>query len=356
MLAVDEGARRHAQHVGALGQDHLHVGAVTRQQLRVVALVDLGLHLDRTRLLLGIEHVGRDAAHVRGEMTVLERIERHARLHALPDARRVHLVDGRGHIDAARVHQVHRRWRRDADGGRGDELADLAVDLGDDAVEGCAQPRALELGTGRIDAGGRHAHRLVGRSTGCRGAIGLAGRPVRHLRGDELVLHQAREAFRLTAGGGRFDARLVALRLRCLGVTHREVEVGANVVVPEFQQQLALPDPVALLHRQFRDLARRRRRHAGPLARLDRAGPRVGDGLGDEAAAGRDGLDRDGLRPPRVDRDAGHRDRGQPESGQQPGADFHRVFVLGEPAAVTTLQHRPDRDAIRAHPGLDSSA
>ena len=110
----------------------------------------------------------------------------------------------------------------------------------------------------RVCSCGRAAPGLAG--------LGLAGGTVGQLGGHQLALHEARQPVRLAARDLRGDAGLVAHRPGRGGIALGDRELGADVVVPQLEQHLPRLDVIALLHRQARDLAARRRRelaHAG---------------------------------------------------------------------------------------------
>jgi len=320
-LALDQRAGRDAQHVSALGQDHLDVGAVAGQQQGVADLVDLRFDLDGARLLLGVEHVGRDAPHVGLEAALAERVERDAGRHAFAHARRVHLVDRRGDVDAAGVDDVHRGRRRDADRRRRHELADLAVDLGHRACERCAQPRALEASLRRLDARQAHPDLFGGRVARRFASLRFARGTVSQLGRNELARHEGLKPVRLSPRDAGRHAGLLTASLDRRGIALGDRQFGADVVVPQLEQQLAGLDTVALLHRQARDLPAGGRGQLGALAGLDRARPGVGDCLGDAASTCLHHLDVDRLGTPEPQHrgcDGGGENRQDPE-----GAPFH---------------------------------
>ena len=166
LVGQDHG-RRQAQHVGAFLEHDLDVGAVAREQPGFLGVVELRFDLDRARLLLLVEHVRRDAAHVPRKRAVGKRVEADAGRQPRAHARRVDLVDRRADVQARSVDEIDGRRRRDADRRRRDELAELAVDLGDDAGERRVELRALEMCFRDVDARVGDSRRILGR--GARG-------------------------------------------------------------------------------------------------------------------------------------------------------------------------------------------
>ncbi len=238
LVGQDHG-RRQAQHVGALVEHDLDVGAVAREEPGLLGVVELGFDLDRARLLLLIEHVRRHAAHVPRERAVGKGVEADPCGQAGADARRVDLVDRRADVQARSVDQIDGRRRRDADRRRRDELAELAVDLGDDAGERRAELRALEMGFRDVDARIGDSRRIFGR--GARGrrrlraAFGLIGRFLRR----EPIRAQRRRARGIAFGDVGDDARFARARARRERVALRQRQLGFEIGIPELEQQRA---------------------------------------------------------------------------------------------------------------------
>ena len=307
------------------GEDHLDIGAVARQHAAAVFRIDeLHFDVDGARLLLQVEDIGRHASHASREDLFGEGVQGDVGRHADADRGGVHFVDRRRHVEAADVHQVHGRRRRDTHGRGRHELADLAIDLGYDTGERRAQACLVERGLGDLQSGPAD---LDGGQRGiARGLLGegIALGLVDGFFGGEIAGAQLLLALGLAPGQLRHDTGLLPLRLRGPHLALGQPHLGQQVVIPELHEHLVALHHVALGNRHERDLAAEARRDAGASTRLDRASLCIGHGV--PHAARSDGVDDD------VDR------LGPAEPGDE-AADQHKERADDEGEADLRVGH-----------------
>ena len=321
-VARQKGRGRDAQHVVAGVHHHLDIGAVADQQVADVGrAVELDLHFDGARLLLQRQHVGGDAAQLAGEMLAAVGVEADAATHADLELGGVDLVDRRRDVEAGIVDEVDGGQGHDA-GRRGRQVfADLAVHLGDDAVEGRSYDGARGVGARGGDARAGLLHLGAGRFAAGLLRLGLALDLVDALLGDEALVAQGPRALGVAPRRVGDQASLAHMRLRRAALLDGDAFARGEVVVPQFHKHLAGLDAVALAHQQLVDASAHRRRQLGAAAGGDGAGAGVGDG--GLHLAGLGGGDDDGNRlrpgaPPEQDGNQDKHGAGKDAAAQQP--------------------------------------
>ncbi|MCY1010425.1 hypothetical protein OV079_33635 [Nannocystis pusilla] len=298
---------------GRRGQLDLDVHAGAQQ---VVGVVDVGDDLDRARLRVD----GRLDAHDGGAAGQLERAEVGGDRLTLADGLERGLGDPRAQLDDRLVLHDHHDGRRH----HRHRLADVLELLGDDAVD--------RGGDGRVAAvapGHRQGDLGLGDAVARRGE-GVLG-PLEHGGGDAAALGQLALALELALGVVAADGRGLQ---GGLGLGDAEA-AGAGV---EAEQQLALLDPLALLHHHVDQSAAHARAEVGAVLRQS-SGDVAAGGAGDGRTGG-DAL----LGPRRRTRDPGRVSPVGRPRGRQP--DLRLV------AAVTREwkeQRRPEQQAREVH-------
>jgi predicted PurR-regulated permease PerM len=325
-MPLEERFSRHAYDVVAPVEDHLDVGAVADQQgARLVRGDEVRFDVHRPRLGFEIEHVGRHPAHTAREVLITEGVERDAHDHVGTDAAGVDLVDRGAHVRAARVDQVDGRRRGDADGGRGDELTQLAVDLRHDAGERGAQACLRKRGLRHRHLRFGHASRLRGGPTTGPQRFALRDGAAHPFHGRDALALQGDLSRGLLLGHVGPHAGLFAAGLGGGVLALGEFEPGLDVVVPQLQQQVAAGDAVALVDGEDVDAPAHRGRDAGALTGLHGAGARIGDGRFHDAAVdgGQTHRHRLGACQPVDERDGGA--EGEAESAEGGAAAGHAL-------------------------------
>ena len=289
LLAVDQGVAGDAQDAVAGVEDDLDVGrAAGQQRPREGRVVQVHLDLEGAALLLHVHHVRRDAGQAAGEGPAGIGVDRDPHRLARAHPPHVHLVERRADVDRVRVEQLHaapgsarpggegvihsptsprRSATTPSKGARSSVLPRVARAKSSEAWD-CCDP-----GAGRLAGGGR------------RVTLGL-GLLLQVLR-DEAVAGQRGHPRKVALGLLGPLARLALARVRGLDRALLEVDLGLVVRAGQAHEELALADPVSLLHRQRLDASADLRAERGPPPRLDRPGLAVGDGLLDPARAPR---------------------------------------------------------------------
>jgi hypothetical protein len=169
----------------------------------------------------------------------------------------------------------------------------------DDAGERCAQDGALELGTRHVDARLAHLLLVTGCVAGRRPGICLAHRPLGLPFGHQILPAQLADSNGIFRRDTRRDTRLAraAARRHCLALCLGHL--GALIVVPQFKENVALLDAIALRERQPGDLAAHWWRKPRPVAGIHGASAGIGDSSQHGATLNFRNSDRHRLRPTR---------------------------------------------------------
>ena len=286
-IALLDRSGRNAQRIGARVQHDLHVRAVAHQQdLGLLGIAELDFHVDGARLLLDVEHVGRDAPHVALELAIRERVDADASRHVEADRGRVDLVDRRGDVQAAVVDQVHRGRGRDAGRGGDGHLAELSGDLRDDAGERCAQ-----IGARQVGLHGRHVrpgllHVGLGGAARHRAGLRLRVRLVDALDADEALVLELAGAVGVAAREIRREAGLLRPQLRGLELILGHALLRNRLSFHNSSRICPRLTRSPFTHAQLRDLPAGQGRQLGAAAGSDRGRAGVGDGALHRAAIG----------------------------------------------------------------------
>ena len=166
-----------------------------------------------------------------------------------------HIVDRRIDVEAAVVDQVHRRRGRNARRRRGNEFAQLAVDLRHHPGEGRAQhglveQRALQRQVG-LGLANLHLLRGAGQLRQARLGLGL----VEALERGQLAFTQVLQAAVIALVQLGLAAQLLALAAAYLETCAGLLDPRLAVVLAQAHEHLAELDVLAFVDQQLADLA-----------------------------------------------------------------------------------------------------